>query len=409
MNVVMYVGSAAACALVRKYEFFFPRLYEKDKKKNSSHGIGESKQDRIKFDVLLTSYEMINMDDESLKAIYWETMIVEVNDRLKNKDSKLFSSLEQFKTRHRTVLNRTALQNNMGELFHDAAKMQTTPEQELGTTPKHDAGSGFTKAVPITGVDDSCGKTFQSSAGIKGNTQVIVSDDIPPEEHELVTQTRELEDSTNHLKRKRGTPPESVAKKPTGLQKGSFSPDHHGNSLTNYQQDWPFIKRSRLWATIEFYSQKPHFVPLKEITEDYREGIAIAHMVTFENIVQKLSDLKSNDPVDLFNSLKTLRELETHGFDVGPIRGRFHKLILLKTKMCQQEATRKEVEKELEKCNHENSLVEEETDQLKERLRVLKSKSEQIATMQKEKEEELKRLQSNDLELVLHLQPNLCK
>lgn len=181
---------------------------------------------------------------------------------------------------------------------------------------------------------------------------------------------------------------------------GSFSPDHHGNSLTNYQQDWPFIKRSRLWATIEFYSQKPHFAPLKEITEDYREGIAIAHMVTFENIVQKLSDLKSNDPVDLFNSLKTLRELETHGFDVGPIRGRFHKLILLKTKMCQQEATHKEVEKELEKCNHENSLVEEETDQLKERLRVLKSKSEQIATMQKVKEEELKRLQSNDLELV---------
>lgn len=71
----MYVGTAGARSVIRDYEFYFPKSHKKDKKKKSSHGSGESKQDRIKFDVLLTSYEMINIDNGSLKAISWETMV----------------------------------------------------------------------------------------------------------------------------------------------------------------------------------------------------------------------------------------------------------------------------------------------------------------------------------------------
>ncbi|KAK9068358.1 hypothetical protein SSX86_012470 [Deinandra increscens subsp. villosa] len=117
MNVVMYVGTAAARTVIRDYEFYFPRSHKKDKKKKSSHGMTESNQERIKFDVLLTSYEMINIDNGSLKAIHWETMIVDEGHRLKNKDSKLFSALKQFNTRHRTLLTGTPLQNNLDELF----------------------------------------------------------------------------------------------------------------------------------------------------------------------------------------------------------------------------------------------------------------------------------------------------
>ncbi|KAL8263414.1 hypothetical protein R6Q59_024763 [Mikania micrantha] len=129
MNVVMYVGTAAACAVIRDYEFYFPRFHKDEKK--SSHGIGECKQERIKFDVILTSYEMINIDNGSLKAINWETMIVDEGHRLKNKDSKLFSSLKQFNTRHRTLLTGTLLQNNLDELFMlmhflDAGKVSFT-------------------------------------------------------------------------------------------------------------------------------------------------------------------------------------------------------------------------------------------------------------------------------------------
>ncbi|KAL4560242.1 hypothetical protein LXL04_032392 [Taraxacum kok-saghyz] len=116
MNVVMYVGTAAARTVIREYEFYFPKS-NKDKKKKSGHGSSENKQARIKFDVLLTSYEMINIDNGSLKAIDWETMIVDEGHRLKNKDSKLFSALKQFNTRHRTLLTGTPLQNNLDELF----------------------------------------------------------------------------------------------------------------------------------------------------------------------------------------------------------------------------------------------------------------------------------------------------
>lgn len=71
----MYVGGAQARAIIRQYEFFFPKNLKKSKKKKSGQTV-KSKQDRIKFDVLLTSYEMINMDSASLKPIKWECMVI---------------------------------------------------------------------------------------------------------------------------------------------------------------------------------------------------------------------------------------------------------------------------------------------------------------------------------------------
>ncbi|VFQ60712.1 unnamed protein product [Cuscuta campestris] len=117
MNVVMYVGSSIARSVIREYEFYFPKRHKKIKKKKSSQVHGESKLDRIKFDVLLTSYEMINLDSASLKRIKWECMIVDEGHRLKNKDSKLFYSLQQYSSKHRVLLTGTPLQNNLDELF----------------------------------------------------------------------------------------------------------------------------------------------------------------------------------------------------------------------------------------------------------------------------------------------------
>lgn len=118
MNIVMYFGSAQAREIIRKYEFYFPKEKMKKNKKakhiQSSH---QKKQPRIKFDVLLTSYEMINMDSAILKPIQWECMIVDEGHRLKNKDSKLFLQLKLFSTKHRVLLTGTPLQNNLDELF----------------------------------------------------------------------------------------------------------------------------------------------------------------------------------------------------------------------------------------------------------------------------------------------------
>lgn len=75
MLQVMYVGTSQARNIIREYEFYFPKNPKKVKKKKSGQVVSESKQDRIKFDVLLTSYEMINLDSASLKPIKWQCMV----------------------------------------------------------------------------------------------------------------------------------------------------------------------------------------------------------------------------------------------------------------------------------------------------------------------------------------------
>lgn len=71
----MYVGSSQARAILRQYEFFFPQSSSKKSKDKGKKKTGESKQDRVKFDVLLTSYEMINLDTAILKALKWECLV----------------------------------------------------------------------------------------------------------------------------------------------------------------------------------------------------------------------------------------------------------------------------------------------------------------------------------------------
>ncbi len=73
----MYVGSSQSRAVLRQYEFFFPKKVKLKGRKGKKKRVAstESKQDRIKFDVLLTSYEMINLDTTILKALKWECLV----------------------------------------------------------------------------------------------------------------------------------------------------------------------------------------------------------------------------------------------------------------------------------------------------------------------------------------------
>lgn len=54
---VMYTGTSEARDVIWEHEFYFP------------------KRRKIKFDVLLTSYEMINQDTSVLKPIKWTCMV----------------------------------------------------------------------------------------------------------------------------------------------------------------------------------------------------------------------------------------------------------------------------------------------------------------------------------------------
>lgn len=87
-------------------------------------------QARVKFHVLLTTYEMVGSEAGTLRSLEYETLIVDEGHRLKNQESKLFQQLHNFKTRQRTLLTGTPLQNNLAELwmllhFLDAGKFQS--------------------------------------------------------------------------------------------------------------------------------------------------------------------------------------------------------------------------------------------------------------------------------------------
>lgn len=72
----MYFGSSQARSVIREYEFFYPQdKLKKNKKMKSSKDLNEKRERQTKFDVLLTSYEMINMDSTSLKPINWECVV----------------------------------------------------------------------------------------------------------------------------------------------------------------------------------------------------------------------------------------------------------------------------------------------------------------------------------------------
>ncbi|KAI5465669.1 chromatin remodeling complex SWI/SNF, component SWI2 and related ATPase [Mariannaea sp. PMI_226] len=78
-------------------------------------------QDKIrqgKFQVLLTTYEYIIKDRPILSKIKWFHMIIDEGHRMKNTNSKLSATIQQYyTTRFRLILTGTPLQNNLSELW----------------------------------------------------------------------------------------------------------------------------------------------------------------------------------------------------------------------------------------------------------------------------------------------------
>ena len=76
---------------------------------------------------------MVGLEAGTLRSLEYETLVVDEGHRLKNQQSKLFQQLHNFKTRQRTLLTGTPLQNNLLELwmllhFLDAGKFQSLEE-----------------------------------------------------------------------------------------------------------------------------------------------------------------------------------------------------------------------------------------------------------------------------------------
>ncbi|KAL8507411.1 hypothetical protein ACS0TY_018096 [Phlomoides rotata] len=107
INVVEYHGNTKARAMIRQYEWHA-------RKPDASN----EKTTAFKFNVLLTTYEMVLCDSSYLRGVPWEVLIVDEGHRLKNSGSKLFGLLNTFSFQHRVLLTGTPLQNNLGEMYN---------------------------------------------------------------------------------------------------------------------------------------------------------------------------------------------------------------------------------------------------------------------------------------------------
>ncbi|XP_022872457.1 protein CHROMATIN REMODELING 4-like isoform X1 [Olea europaea var. sylvestris] len=107
LNVVEYHGNMRARTIIRQYEW------------HASDPSGLNKKTSgYKFNVLLTTYEMVLADSSHLRGVPWEVLVVDEGHRLKNSSSKLFGLLNTFSFQHRVLLTGTPLQNNIGEMYN---------------------------------------------------------------------------------------------------------------------------------------------------------------------------------------------------------------------------------------------------------------------------------------------------
>ncbi|XP_053067984.1 chromodomain-helicase-DNA-binding protein 3 isoform X11 [Acinonyx jubatus] len=112
--VVTYTGDKDSRAIIRENEFSF----EDNAIKGGKKAFKMKREAQVKFHVLLTSYELITIDQAALGSIRWACLVVDEAHRLKNNQSKFFRVLNGYKIDHKLLLTGTPLQNNLEELFH---------------------------------------------------------------------------------------------------------------------------------------------------------------------------------------------------------------------------------------------------------------------------------------------------
>ncbi|XP_061213452.1 chromodomain-helicase-DNA-binding protein 1-like, partial [Neopsephotus bourkii] len=99
MNAVVYLGDIISRNMIRTHEWMHPQTK------------------RLKFNILLTTYEILLKDKSFLGGLNWVFIGVDEAHRLKNDDSLLYKTLIDFKSNHRLLITGTPLQNSLRELW----------------------------------------------------------------------------------------------------------------------------------------------------------------------------------------------------------------------------------------------------------------------------------------------------
>ncbi|KAK9879935.1 hypothetical protein WA026_008444 [Henosepilachna vigintioctopunctata] len=110
--VITYVGDKDSRAVIRENELSFEEGACKGGRPS------RIRAGSVKFNVLLTSYELVSIDSACLGSIEWAVLVVDEAHRLKSNQSKFFRLLNGYNIAYKLLLTGTPLQNNLEELFH---------------------------------------------------------------------------------------------------------------------------------------------------------------------------------------------------------------------------------------------------------------------------------------------------
>uniref|UniRef100_A0A6A7FVM9 Chromodomain-helicase-DNA-binding protein 1-like n=2 Tax=Hirondellea gigas TaxID=1518452 RepID=A0A6A7FVM9_9CRUS len=98
INVIVYIGDRDSRKIIRDHEWSFTSK-------------------RLKFNVVITTYEIMLRDKDELKECLWSVLAIDEAHRLKNEESQLYQALMELKSNHRLLITGTPLQNSMKELW----------------------------------------------------------------------------------------------------------------------------------------------------------------------------------------------------------------------------------------------------------------------------------------------------
>ncbi|KAG8189231.1 hypothetical protein JTE90_013761 [Oedothorax gibbosus] len=130
MNVLIYLGDVNSRNVIRDFEWNHPG------------------NKRLKFNALITTYELLLKDKAFLSSIAWAVLGVDEAHRLKNEDSLLYKSLFEFDTNHRLLITGTPLQNSLRELYallHFIMPLKFSSWTEFEEEHKDTADKGYPK------------------------------------------------------------------------------------------------------------------------------------------------------------------------------------------------------------------------------------------------------------------------